>query len=304
MACCGSSDTTTTQTSTTPLDSQIQQAGSSALQQAMNIAQQTYPGYDTDARVAPFTDDQNTAFGMIQDYATEDKPNTLNYALGQAQSYGAAPANTVTTQDVGSIQSYMDPYLAAALQPAIGDIQEASAIQQDAISANATMAGAYGDSRHGVVEAEQMQNELQQVSDLTSQAYSQSYNTALAAQQEAMQRNLQADTFNSQAQEAALQRGLQSGASSLDFSAADQQTQLALQNALLQSGQIQQGQGQAQADAQYEEYLRSLEWPFRQLEALTSIYSGQPISQTVTSSTPTDNSDLYAALGSIGGALL
>lgn len=288
--CFGTDEQTSTQSTTTPLDAQIQQAGSQALNQAMAIGNQTYPGYDTSQRVAPFAADQSSAFKMIEDYTTGYQPNVYGYALQGAKAYGAAPAQTVTAPG-------MDPYLAAALQPAITDIQEAGAVQRNDIAAQATGAGAYGDARHGVVEADQMSNEQQAISDLTSQAYSAAYNQAAAY-------DMQAQQFNAQAQEAALQRQLQSGTSALGFAAQDQATQLANMNALLQSGQIQQQQQQAIADAQYEEYLRSLEWPFRQLEALTSVYSGQPISQTVTTSAPTDNTDLYAALGAIGGSLL
>ena len=111
--------------------------------------------------------------------------------------------------------------------------------------------------------------------------------------------------FNAGARETALDRRLK-GADSLvsmrDSILKDALTRL---GATMKAGGLKTAHGQAGKDAEYEEYLRGLEWPFRQLDAMTGTASGTPTAQSVTTSGTKPGSggqDLMAALAALLGS--
>ena len=100
--------------------------------------------------------------------------------------YGRA-ADTLTTGTVvdeggplGAISSYMNPYLSNSLDPTIREIQEESERQRRSIGASATMSGAFGDGRHGIMEGENFEKTNQAVSDATYRANKDAYDNAMA----------------------------------------------------------------------------------------------------------------------------
>jgi len=287
----GSSQDTTTSTSSSPLDPLAQKAFGSALNSAMQINQQSYPGYDPTKRVEPLSAQQQQGLNQITSvssnpnwttnantqisktsglanvgpsYINDPSHITANQISRPAQSTAEAirtaqqlqaqqvsrPAPTtaeairtaqqlqaqqvgapssVTAQKIanpgnltaerlstpqrvnaqqinsqrlvdqgrlGSVNDYMNPFLQQALNPVIRDMQEAGQKQRVGIGANATAAGAFGDARHGIVEAEQMRGEQRNIGDLSSQAYMNAFNTAMAQREADLNRFLGADTTN------------------------------------------------------------------------------------------------------------
>lgn len=311
MCLFGGSSTSTSE-SKTKTDPAIEAGKKVALQRAMDIVNQTYPGYDPSKRYAGFTGDQNTAFSGIRNYLTNDAPNgAFDTAKGAAQMYGSAPAQNLTTERVidengrlGAISEYMNPYIQQAMQPAIAEMMRQGGLQRKDISSGATMAGAFGDARHGVVEGRQYDNEQRAIGDFVGQGMASAYGDAMGRREGDRNMMGSVDQANANYAETFLNRVLQGGEAGMTFEQGQDTTQLNRLLALLQSGGQQQAQAQLGKDAEYEEFLTAREWPFRGLDALISFMSGTPNAQTVTTKQQTPNSGAGGLIGGVLGSLL
>jgi hypothetical protein len=214
----------------------------------------------------------NKSEGLWDQYATAgpelaEKQNwsyDVTKGLGQADAlnedaYGRA-AGTLSTNGVvdesgplGTIQSYMNPYLQQVLDPQIREIQQESERQRRGIGAGAAMAGAFGDARHGIMEGQNMEMTNQAVSDATGKTTADAFLNALQLRQadmgrfdsmkaqdaalteNAQGRRLTAGQSNQSSANNALARQLQGDIQTGQFDQAgrqmDQQTELANQQA-------------------------------------------------------------------------
>lgn len=122
-------------------------------------------------------------FGQAQEY--------LSSQLGQTNPWteqaGSTLAGYMPSLQPGDVNSYMNPYLDAALKPTIAKILEAADAQRSQIGAGAAMAGAYGGTGHGVQRALLDRNTQRNVGDATSQAYSAAWDKAQAQRNAALQ---------------------------------------------------------------------------------------------------------------------
>ena len=82
---------------------------------------------------------------------------------------------------LGSIDSYMNPYIDRVLQPQIREIDEAAQRQLRDRGAAAAMTGSFGDARHGIADAEMYKGVNEAVSDATGRAYSDAFGQAMSA---------------------------------------------------------------------------------------------------------------------------
>jgi hypothetical protein len=110
----------------------------------------------------------------------------------------------------------------------------------------------------------------------------------------------QASQLNAQLREAMLGRQLAGGQAGMEYGLQQSQDRLQRLNAMMNVGQLQQQRGQQIRDADYENYLRGVEWPFRQWDMMLSMLTGQPNAQTV-SQTQRGGNDLWGFLGTILG---
>lgn len=214
----------------------------------------------------------NKAEGLWDDYVSAgpelaEKQNwsyDVTKGLGEAgaldeSAYGRA-APTLSTRGImdesgplGSLASYINPYLEQVLNPQIREINEASDRNRRNIASEATMAGAFGDARHGIMEGENFEKTNQAISDATGKATSDAFINALTQRQQdmgrfdsmtsqdaaltenAQGRRLAAGQSNQAMRENALARQLQGDIQTGNFDLSgrqmDQQTELANQQA-------------------------------------------------------------------------
>lgn len=136
---------------------------------------------------------------------------------------------------LGSLMSYMSPYLEQVLNPQLREIQEESDRQRRNIGAQATMAGAFGDARHGVMEGENFEKTNQAVADTTGKTTADAFLNALAQRQADMGRmdtmKIQDAGLADNALARQLQGDIQSGQFRQAGSGMDQQVELANQAA-------------------------------------------------------------------------
>jgi hypothetical protein len=134
--------------------------------------------------------------------------------LGQAQGYTAA-AGTANQQDRSNIQnvgvqsaaqqlpSYLqafDPsYQTNVINASMNDLDRARQLTQQSNAAQAAQAGAFGDSRQGVMDAQTNDAYLRQVASLSANERQSGFNTALSSLQGDTSNQLQSQLANQQA---------------------------------------------------------------------------------------------------------
>jgi hypothetical protein len=220
---------------------------------------------------------------------------------GQAAQAGSQYAGMATSP--GSVSQYMSPYMQNAVdvqkQEAIRDYQKTMPM----LGAQAARSGAFGGSRQAITEAEAQRNVNQQLANIQATGSQQAYDKAMQSMQfgsnlglQGLQTGLQgvntqlAGTAQGlqgiQAATGAGQYGLQgTGAATSAAGTLGQlgQTQFgqeaAITDAQMRAGQLQQGQEQKGLDLQYQQYMDSLNYPYKQLGFMSDMYRGLPLSQ-------------------------
>jgi hypothetical protein len=290
---------------------------------------QTYPGQ----RVAGLGDLQNAGIGMTAANAGNLSPAqaqfygaTYNLDNIAGRSYSGAPVNpgsvSVGNLNPSAVAPWMSPYVEQALQPQLQDIQRQGALSAQSIGQGATSAGAFGDARLGIQQAENTRNTNQIASNAIGTGYQNAYASALGAAQNAFGQNTQAQLgafgANTQAQLGAFNAN--AGQYNADR-AAQMQANLAIpgiqqagygltQQAasdLYGAGQQQQQVQQQGLDLAYQDFLNQFEYPQEMLNMLLATGAGQPYSTTRLTTTPysssAQNLGALAALFGLGGKL-
>ena len=228
-------------------------------------------------------------------------------------AYSATP---VTTQefDTAAAQKLMNPYLQSSLSAQMAIMNQQSAAQEAQNQAKLAQAGAFGGARTSVMNAQtQLNNQLAQ-NQLVSQGYNSAYDKAMQQFNNQQQQSLTAQQANQQAgqfgytqqmtqaqqtaaalkakqdsEQAAKQfgatlglQGLQAAttANSALGNVANNQAAAGLANLQAQNaaGAQQQVLMQAADTANYNQYLRQLEYPQTMLKLQQSLLQGLPIS--------------------------
>jgi hypothetical protein len=111
-------------------------------------------------------------------------PVGSNVAQTSANLYNQAAAGP-------NIGQFMNPYTQDVINRTGADMMRQSAMQQNTLGAQATQAGAFGGSRHGVAEGTMLGDYGRAFGDIAAQQRQQGFNTALNAAQN--QQNIQSN---------------------------------------------------------------------------------------------------------------
>ena len=211
-------------------------------------------------------------------------------ALGASQGMFAPTAE--------GIGQYMDPYQQEVTQVALADIDRQGQLAQQAASAQAVSAGAFGGAREGIQRAELARNlqdiKSRRIFEDRSRNFQQAQQTASQAFENQQARTMQAAPLyqgigGQYAQLGQMQQGLQS---------ADIGSQLQL-------GTLRQTQAQNVIDAARQTRLLQQQEPFERLQFASGMLTGTPASQmTVTQQPSTSPLMQTAGLGILGLAAM
>jgi hypothetical protein len=191
-------------------------------------------------------------------------PGSLGTAAQQAQqTYGATQQYMPT---VGTVQSYMNPYLEAVLEPQRREASRQADIARMQTAGRLSQAGAYGGSRQAIMEAEGLRNLQQQLSDITGKGYASAYDAARAQRQADIDAGLRGLAAQTSATQALTQAGTQEQAAGIQ----NLQQQLA-------AGATQRDIEQQGLTADYNQYLRELQYPQQMLEFQRNMIAGLPV---------------------------
>jgi hypothetical protein len=300
-------------------------------QQGMNMAGQAAGAYQPD-------------LSQAQDYANQANPyyNTgVNVGINQMGSaYGASQPGVAAGQDYlhyaetyagpnnpGSIAQYMSPYVQQSLQPQIQNLRTQLGQEQNALNAQATQAGAFGDARQGTAQALLDNYANQNLAGIVGQGYNTAYNNAVntSLSEQAQQGQLgqamgqlglgQGQLLLSQGQQLAnaglnqTQAGLNRSNQLASLGQLQQSLGISGANALFNAGQQQQTLGQQELNQAYQQFLNQANWPYQMLNIRESALSNSPYNMVNATTVPQANmaaQGFGATLGGIGslGSLL
>lgn len=274
----------------------------SVLPYAQGIADREFVGHEGD-RVAGLTSLQDQA---LTGYGSLDAGSK---AYGQASDiYGDLGGFQGQNLDAAQIADadmgrYMSPYTQNVIDASLrtlGGAQEQALNQQ---GAQASRAGAFGGSRHGVAEAETRKAYGQQASDLVTNQMQQAFMNAQGmAQQDIASQNQFAMANRAAAERAA---GIRAGGAAGLASTAGQRlgSEMNVLGGQMQAGDAQRALDQAGLDAEYQEFMREQGFPLVGLDALTAAAGGIPTGYGTTTQQMSGLGPVLAAGGSLGMGL-
>jgi hypothetical protein len=230
----------------------------------------------------------------------------------------------MTPQDYAAMTSAnMSPFQSQVIDATLARANREREIARTGEMADITRAGAFGNERRGVFEAERQaafelgQNEM--IANLMQQGYNQAQAQTMAqlgvqqgaagqaaggfAQLGGMERSgLQAGAAGLAGLSQAQQSALQSAASGLQQAERDRLAGLGQSAAgMMQLGNLEQVTEQAGLDAQMEEFMRQQNFPLQQLGALVSAAGGVPAGYGATTESRRPGTiDYINALASLG----
>jgi hypothetical protein len=270
----------TSQSTSTSYDPSIINAGQGIFNNAATWFNNnpSYPMFQGD-RVADF----GPTFGAAEQAATaaNGQVNPLTATGGDALKSLAG-----SIDPNASIQSLMDPYVGATLQPTLRNINESYDKSQAGIGADATGAGAFGDSGFGLASALNSRNRAQAIGDATSGAYDKAFNAATA------EKNAQAGQLTSAA----------SGLGSLGAQESTQQN--AITQLLASLGATKQTAEQGGINSLISDTNTAANYPLKSSLALSSILGSIPKNTSGTSTGTETDSKPDNTLSSLGGSAL
>lgn len=316
----GSSPSTNTVVQQSNIPQFVQDYSGSNMQLAGAISNTPYQAYQGQ-RIADFTPNQQQSFDMTKNAAGSYQPAVNAATSATQQNMGSTFGQQFNPQAVQSqnfnqadIGSYMNPFLQQSLTPQLQMLQRQQGMDQLGVNQGATSAGAFGDARQGVADANNKMNYGLLASNLIGQGYNNAFNSAAQNFQTDASRNLGAQQFNQQQALASFganagqfntERSQQlQGASQLANLGAQQQALgLAGANAVGQVGAMQQGQNQQNLTTAYNDFLDQRNYPIEMLNVRESALSSNPYNTTrlTTSPPPNTMAQNLGAFGALAG---
>jgi hypothetical protein len=171
-----------------------------------------------------------------------------------------------------NIQQFMNPFTSEVIGRTGMDMARQASMQQNQLGAQATRAGAFGGSRHGVAEGTMLGDYGRAFGDIAAQQRQSGFNTALGAAQQ--------------------QQGIQSGLAGQGFGFGQ-----AINQQQSQQGQMQQAMNQALINAAKGQYAGFTGAPMAGLQAQLAALGGANMGQQ--SQTQTQSPGLLGTLGGL-----
>jgi hypothetical protein len=306
-------------------------AGTSPLQQQAFTG---YQNFQTPGAIGQAAQTAGNIAGQMQ--GMQYSPTQFG---NQFQAPGAYQAGQFDTGlgPVGSVQSYMNPYLQNVVDVQAREAARQSQINQQADLAKFAQAGAFGGSRDAIMRATNQEALNRQIGGIQATGLQTAYDKALAQRMQEAQMGLNAQQMGEQSRQFGAGQGMtaaqlgaqyglagqQLGEQSKQFganygleslknalSAAQTQGNLGVQQgemglkglaAQLGAGAQQSAIEQQALDAQRAQFEEARAYPYKQLQFKQSMLSGLPISTQSAVAQTTGMQDLSALIDAIRG---
>ena len=168
--------------------------------------------------------------------------------------------------DPNAVQSYMNPYLQASLNPQLAEIQRQYDITGQQQAGQATQQGAFGGGRDAVMAAENARNKNTAMNQAIGQGYNTAFNNAQGQMNAGAQLNLQG-----------LNQAGQAGSSLANIGGQQLQAQQGIYGLQNQVGAQQQAAQQDIINQQIQNYAVAQQYPQQQLSFMNAMLRGLPM---------------------------
>lgn len=222
-------------------------------------------------------------------------------ATGSADFLGSTPYEIPQpSQQVSGIAAqYMNPYLQAALQPQLEETRRQAQINLQPSLAKLTQAGGLGGGRQAIMESEAQRNLLQAQRDLLGKGYQSAYDVAQQQFNTEQQRAIQEAQFGANLGLQAAQQQAQAAQAMGQLGMSQNQAQLQNLQQALTAGQTQRDIEQQGITADYNEYLKQVQYPYQQVQFMRDMLTGLPVSTV--QNQQAQLSGAAALIGALGG---
>ena len=279
---------TTTQNTSGDLPAYIRPYATDMLARAQSVSNQPYQTYGNQ-RLAEFSPETNTAFGMIGQQAAAGTPG-----VDQATATAGGISNYAATQIPGSdLSAYTNPYVEGVLDVQKNRAQRTFAEQQTGRDMQYAQAGAFGGNRRFVADSIAQRDMNEQMQAMDAQGLSAAFDRATGLfQQDEENRRL----GSALGLDAAVQQG--------NLAGKGQDMKLGLAEALSGVGAKKQQRTQAGLDMAYQDFTNQRDYPAQQLAIYSQLLSGVPVTPTSTTTTTAPAPDFLSQLAglAVGGA--
>jgi len=293
MGCFDAGTATTTQKIAIP--DWLSKAAKSNIKRAQGIADQPFASY-TDDRLAGFTPDTIAAFDAIRGIAPDFMaPSGYGDLISGA---AGSPIMQTSTPSLlsGDISEYMNPYMSTVMADTMREFNEQMGKDMLNIGSTATMSGAFGDARHGVLEADYLNKGLESRGELANKMMADAFSSGVGLKQQDISNALNTFGANVGSYENALSRMISGYGAAPGATSGELANILGMTGALSGVGAQQQGLQQAGLDVDWAEFLREQAYPTEMMNLLNATTSMQPYTKTQTTESPTA-SPLASVLG-------
>ena len=234
----------------------------------------TNPDGSPAERIAPFSPDQNAAFGVVRGLGGQYQPTAR---AGTAAT--TAGINSITDPST-LMNNYTNPYEQDVISGMVDDVRD----ERDLINEQARLRNPFGGSRAELIEAQNNANYLDTVGQISNQMRSQNFNNA------------------AQLGQAATGQLMGAGRQFTDQAQADLNMGSQFAGALSGVGQQTQGLRQALNDLRYSDFLDQINAPLSNLSIRQAAIGQTPMGSV--SRQPVQSGGTFGgALGGIGGLL-
>ena len=223
------------------------------------------------------------------------------YTSNASNVLGGVNATTPqASQPVSSYaEQYMNPYLQASLTPQYEELRRQSQINLQPTLSKLAQAGAFGGGRQAIIESEAQRNLLQAQQNLLGQGYKTAFDEAQQQFNTEQQRAIQEAQYGADYGLRAAQQQTQAAQAMGQLGQAQNQAQLANLNLALTGGGIQRDVAQQGTTADYNEFLRQVQYPYQQLQFQRDMLSGLPVSTI--QNQPAQLSGIASLISVLGG---
>ena len=278
---------------------------SPAEQEAYKILMDTKGDYST--LMGQITDADGLLTGLGKGYAPGMEADALEAGMTTDQYLRNYLEGDQFSME--NVQPYLDVYT-DAMNPAIRQIQEQTALGQQAARDKAARAGAFGGSRLGLMEATLGAEGIQSEADLLAQAGADALGFAAGRFDADRSARFDADAALRSAYETDEASRLKEIQAIQDAATTQENLKNQVAQGLITVGEAERLLDQRSADMQYSDYLDQRSKPYDDLNFLLGLASGVPYDTSSYSSSmretrgqaPSVYSQLLSGLGSLGSA--
>lgn len=270
----GSGETKTTTQQKLP--AWVDKGGQNNYNLAQKVASRPYQPYQF-SRVAGMTGDQTKAQDMLRNSVPKEaRPGYAGYRPPRM-------IDNIPGESPGGVKDYMNPYIDDVLDRTQARIREATDMAKQWTSgASAHQAGAFGDARHGIADAEIEKGGIREMGDTAAAGYAAAYDSAQGHRSADIDRLFQAEGFNREGNDEVLK----------------------YIDSLYRSGANTQQLNQQNQTMMYEDFLKQQNYPKEQLSILMQALGMSPYSKSVTETSPAPSiaSSILGTAASAAGA--